>query len=113
MEPAAVFGERFRAIAGREILVDEEDFFVHPEDWTEDAARDLAAEAGMDQLNEAQWRVIRFLREFYYENGRSPLNRSIVQGVGMSLLELECLFPGGIRHGAKRLAGLPNPKRCT
>ena len=31
----------------------------------------------------------------------------------MSLLELECLFPGGIRHGAKRLAGLPNPKRCA
>ncbi len=30
----------------------------------------------------------------------------------MTLQELEGLFPGGIRMGARRLAGLPNPKTC-
>jgi tRNA 2-thiouridine synthesizing protein E len=28
------------------------------------------------------------------------------------LVELESLFPGGIKKGARRLAGLPNPKTC-
>lgn len=133
MEPA-VLGDRFRTIAGRELLFDDEGFLVHPEDWTEEVAVELAAEpagagagaaaveggaaaddgaAGGAELGDEQWRVIRFLREFYFENGRSPLNRRIVEGVGMSLLDLECLFPGGIRHGAKRVAGLPNPKRCA
>ena len=106
-------GEQFREVAGRKILFDEEGFLCHADDWSEDVAAELAAEAGITGFSEAQWRVIRFLRDFYYENGRSPLNRRIVEGVGMSLLELERLFPDGIRHGAKRLAGLPNPKRCS
>jgi sulfur relay (sulfurtransferase) DsrC/TusE family protein len=28
------------------------------------------------------------------------------------LLEIEKLFPGGIKYGARRVAGLPNPKNC-
>jgi TusE/DsrC/DsvC family sulfur relay protein len=113
MEPASVLGEQFRVVAGRSILFDEEGFLCHADDWDEEVAEALATESGMTGLDEAQWRVLRFLREFYHENGRSPLNRKIVGGVGMSLLELEQLFPGGIRSGAKRLAGLPNPRRCA
>jgi tRNA 2-thiouridine synthesizing protein E len=30
----------------------------------------------------------------------------------LSLMEMESLFPGGIKHGARRLAGLPNPRSC-
>ncbi len=78
-----------------------------------DAAAELAAKAGIAKLSDGQWRVIEFLREFYFENGRSPLNRKLSAGVGMSLLELERLFPGGIKYGARRLAGLPNPKSCS
>jgi TusE/DsrC/DsvC family sulfur relay protein len=113
MEPATVLGEHFRVVAGRSLLFDQEGFLCHVDDWTEDVAGGLAAESGLAGLDDTQWRVLRFLREFYYENGRSPLNRRIVEGVGMSLLELERMFPGGIRSGAKRLAGLPNPRRCA
>lgn len=113
MEPSTVLGEHFRVVAGRRILFDEEDFFCHVDDWSEDVAEELAAESGVAGLDDTQWQVLRFLREFYYDNGRSPLNRKIVEGVGMTLLELERLFPGGIRSGAKRLAGLPNPRRCS
>lgn len=113
MEPAAVLGEHFRVVAGRSILFDEEGFLCHVEDWSEDVAEELAEESGVAGLADTQWRVLRFLREYYYDNGRSPLNRRIVEGVGMSLLDLEKLFPGGIRSGAKRLAGLPNPRRCS
>jgi dissimilatory sulfite reductase related protein len=78
----------------------------------EDLAEALARENGVPALGEACWRVIRFLREFYAYNGRGPLNRQISKDTGMSLLEMERLFPDGIKYGARRFAGLPNPKHC-
>lgn len=103
----------FRVVAGRKVLFDGEGFFWQVDDWSPEAAEELACEAGVEKLSETQWRVIEFLRCFYFENGRSPLNRKLAAGVGMSLLELECLFPDGIKYGARRLAGLPNPKNCS
>ena len=73
----------------------------------------LAAEAGLDRLDERHWLVIRYLREYYGANGRAPLNSALRKGTGMALLDLEALFPGGIRDGARRLSGLPNPKTCS
>ena len=40
------------------------------------------------------------------------MNRELKAGTELSLVELERLFPDGIRMGARRLAGLPNPKTC-
>jgi tRNA 2-thiouridine synthesizing protein E len=73
----------------------------------------LAAECGIEKLNDPQWRVIRFLREYFSYHGRAPLNRDLKAGLGISLMELESLFPGGIRYGARRIAGLPNPRTCA
>lgn len=112
MDVPSIPREHYRTVAGRRILFDGEGFLWQVEDWSEEVAEELAAEAGMLELSETQWRVICFLRDFYLEYGRSPLNRKIVEGVGMSLLELERLFPAGIKYGARRLAGLPNPKKC-
>jgi tRNA 2-thiouridine synthesizing protein E len=101
-----------RLIGGAEILFDDEGFIVNPEDWTEEIAGILASEMGVAELNDRQWETIRFLRGFYLANGRAPLNREFGRQTGFSLLETERLFPGGIRGGARRLAGLPNPKSC-
>jgi TusE/DsrC/DsvC family sulfur relay protein len=103
----------YREIAGRKILFDNEGFLWKPEDWTEEIAEILAAESGMDKMNEVQWRIIRFLREFYFYNGRAPMNRDIKAETGLSFMEMERLFSGGIRRGARRIAGLPNPKSCS
>ncbi|MFH1059557.1 MAG: TusE/DsrC/DsvC family sulfur relay protein [Pseudomonadota bacterium] len=102
-----------RALAGREIAFDNEGFFWDYADWSGEAARELAAEAGLAALGEAHWRVIRFLRQYYEHHGRAPLNQELKKGAGISLLELQGLFPGGLKHGARRLAGLPNPKTCN
>jgi tRNA 2-thiouridine synthesizing protein E len=75
-------------------------------------ARHLARESGIEHLEETQWRVIHLIREYYLQNGRAPLHRELKKGSAMSLLEIESLFPGGIKQGARRLAGLPNPKGC-
>ena len=102
-----------RSIAGREVLFDSEGFLVDPLQWTEEVARALAGENGVDALTDLHWQVIRFIREYYSQNGRAPLNRQLKTGTGLSILEIETLFPTGTKHGARRLAGLPNPKTCV
>jgi tRNA 2-thiouridine synthesizing protein E len=101
-----------RTVAGREVYFDDEGFFWDPDDWSEPAAAELARERGIAALSEAQWRVLRFIRGWYDQHGRAPMNRDLRAGTGLPLLELERLFPGGIRHGARLLAGLPNPQTC-
>jgi tRNA 2-thiouridine synthesizing protein E len=103
----------FRVVAGFKILFDGEGFLWNPEDWSEDVAGVLATETGLEEMTETHWAVIRFLRDYYFENGRAPLNTHLRAGTGMSLLQLEALFPGGIKRGARKIAGLPNPKSCT
>jgi len=102
-----------RVVAGKELVFDDEGFLWRPEDWTEEVGRALASESGMEVLDDARWSVIRFLREYYAYHGRAPMNRDLKAGLGMSLMDLEALFPGGIRKGARRIAGLPNPRSCT
>lgn len=97
---------------GREVLFDREGFLVKPEDWSPGLALLLAGEAGMTGLGQAHWKIIGFLRDYYLSRGKSPLNQELRQGAGLSLLEIEGLFPGGIKQGARRLAGLPNPRGC-
>jgi len=105
--------KQIRTIGNRKVFFDREGFLFDFEDWSEDLFVLLAKDAGLLEIEDRQWDVIRFLREFFSVNGRAPSHRQFREGTGMSLLELEKLFPGGIRHGARRLAGLPNPKDCT
>jgi TusE/DsrC/DsvC family sulfur relay protein len=104
---------KFRIIAGRKIQIDGKGFLRNPEDWSEEVAYCLAEESGLQKMSETHWRVIRFMRSYYFNYGRAPLNRDLKAGTGMSLMELESLFPEGIRQGARRVAGLPNPKSCA
>ena len=109
---AADLGREARRLAGREIYFDRDGFFWEANDWDEEVAAILIRESGLAELTEIHWKVMRFLREYYFYHGRAPLNRHLKQGTGLNLQALETLFPGGIRLGARRLAGLPNPKSC-
>lgn len=94
-------------------VFDEEGFLENPESWTQKLAETLAAQDGMTELNEVHWRIIGFLREYYLTNGKAPLNSELKKGTGLTLAEIQACFPKGIREGARRLAGLPNPKSCA
>ena len=111
-EPETRDARKIRFIAGQDIRFDEEGFLNDFDDWSEQLFEYLAENSGLSEIGDRHWRVIRFLRKYYANNGRAPLNRELREGTGMSLLELEALFPGGIKRGARRLAGLPNPKDC-
>ncbi len=102
-----------RELAGHEIAFDGEGFCEDFESWSEAVFEALAHESGIAMITDRHRRVVRFLREFYAYHGRAPLNNQLRQGTGMSLLELEGLFPEGLKQGARRLAGLPNPKTCS
>jgi tRNA 2-thiouridine synthesizing protein E len=106
-------GRRVRTIAGRAVAFDDEGFFEDFDSWSEAIFVALAQESGIAAVTDPHWQVVRFLRDFYAYNGRAPLNNQLRQGTGMSLLELERLFPEGLKQGARRLAGLPNPKTCN
>ncbi len=101
-----------RMIGGRQILFDGEGFLWYLEEWSEEVAQVLAVESGLQLLTEQHWNIMRYMRGHYLENGRAPLNRQLSKSTGLSLLQIEALFPGGIKYGARRLAGLPNPKTC-
>jgi TusE/DsrC/DsvC family sulfur relay protein len=112
MTTEPIRSRELRSVAGREVWFDSEGFIWEPDDWTEDIAAELARESGIERLGDVQWRVLRFLRGYYLHNGRAPMNRELRNGTELSLVQLERLFPEGIRMGARRLAGLPNPKTC-
>ncbi len=112
MAEAAVRSRVARVVAGRSVYFDDEGFFWDSDDWTETAALELARERGMPGIDKAQWRVIRYMRDYYGHHGRAPMNKDLRAGTGLTLLELERLFPDGIRLGARVLAGLPNPQTC-
>jgi dissimilatory sulfite reductase related protein len=103
---------RYRSFGGHEVLIDNEGFLWQPEDWSEELVRAMAAEEGLANLTVEHWRVIIYLRDFYCSNGRAPLNRQLKAGTGLRLQRIEELFPGGIKMGARRFAGLPNPRSC-
>lgn len=99
-------------VDGKEVVVDEDGFLVNPESWSKELAEILAKEDGLTDLSQGHWRIISFLREYYFVNGRAPLNAELKKGTGLSMAEIQACFPGGIRKGARRLAGLPNLKGC-
>ncbi len=105
-------GHKLCSYGGRTILVDQDGFLVDPTAWSESVAVEMASQLGLKMLDEAHWMTIRFLREYYFTHGKAPISRDIRKGTGLSLLEIERLFPGGLKEGARRLAGLPNPRGC-
>jgi tRNA 2-thiouridine synthesizing protein E len=102
-----------RHIGGQKIVFGRDGFILNPSLWSEEVAVVLAREIGIDSLSNTQWRVLRFIRQYYTEQGKVPINHRIKVGTGLSLKEIEGLFPGGIARGARRLAGMPAARGCA
>lgn len=98
--------------AGRQVAVDDEGFFTHPEEWTEQMAPEIARTAGIDQLGEDHWRVVKFMRTQYEQTGSGPTVRLLGKTSGVSVKELYELFPKGPAKLAAKIAGIPKPRGC-
>jgi dissimilatory sulfite reductase related protein len=93
---------------GLKIETDADGFLLHPEDWNELVAAQLAENDGIAPLTDAHWSVIQTLRRHWLEvGGIPPLHHVCVE----NHLDPHCITALFKDHGreAWRLAGLPNP----
>jgi tRNA 2-thiouridine synthesizing protein E len=98
--------------AGHEISVNDEGFFEDPSQWTEDMVPDLARAAGIAELTDRHWVVIRFMRSEYESKGTGPSVRMLGKTSGVPIKELYELFPTGPAKTAAKIAGIPKPRGC-
>ena len=99
-------------IAHAPVDVDAEGFLANPEQWNEQIAEELAAEAGIPELTDRHWLVVRFMRERYLASGTAPSIRSLGKESGVPIKELYQLFPKGPAKLAAKIGGIPKPKGC-
>jgi tRNA 2-thiouridine synthesizing protein E len=99
-------------IAGNVVEVNDEGFFVNPDEWSEEMAPELARAEGIDDLSDRHWQVIRFMRKEYEAKGTGPTVRVLGKTSGVTVKELYQLFPKGPAKVAAKIAGIPKPRGC-
>lgn len=93
-------------------------FLLNASDWTEHWCQTQAQQQAMT-LTDADWAVIRSLREFYFRYDLSPAMRPLVKhlknefgaDIGNSIYLMQRFGESPARMLAL-LAGLPKPKNC-
>ena len=98
--------------AGTSVEVDAEGFLTNADQWNEQIAADIAADAGIQQLTERHWQVIDFMRNRYLETGSAPSVRTLGKASGVPIKELYELFPKGPAKLAAKIGGIPKPRGC-
>ena len=88
-------------------LLDEDGLLRDFGSWTEDLARALAADSGVDTLTETHWKIIRAMRENFAKSGSAPTMHRVCRDAGVERRQVNELF--GYCLVAWRVAGLPNP----
>lgn len=91
---------------------DREGFLVDPQDWSEELAVEIAREAGIPELTDRHWQVVRIMRESYLATGEAPSMRSLGKVSGVPIKELYELFPRGPAKLAAKVAGIHKPHGC-
>lgn len=99
-------------IAGHEVHVDEEGFMTDYDEWSEELARQLAHNIGID-LTDRHMEAIRFLRDDYTTVGETPTLRRVTAMGGIPTKELFELFPKKPAKKMAYVAGLPKPAGCV
>ena len=89
--------------------VDITGFLIDPSEWDEEYAVCKAEEMNMPhELADTHWKVIGFLRDRFEKDDEIPTVYDTCEANGITVEELEELFPDGYRRGAVKLAGLPS-----
>ncbi|NCS65663.1 MAG: sulfite reductase subunit gamma [Hydrogenophilales bacterium CG03_land_8_20_14_0_80_62_28] len=98
---------------GEELEVDDEDFLTEAN--FSDEIVPIIAEAEGLKLTEDHWKVVRFMRQKYQEDGHTPNFRNMFMGMDEEYpgtdwkKTLYELFPKQPNRQASKVAGLPKP----
>ena len=105
-------------VNGTDLAIDEEGYLLDLNEWTKDAAVELAKSENVE-MTESHWEVVEFLREYYDEYQIAPAVRVLTKAIGKKLGKekgnskyLYELFPYGPAKQACKIAGLPKPTGC-
>ncbi len=101
-----------KEIAGATVEVNEEGYLIDQLQWSEKIAQAIAIEEGIGELNENHWKVIKYLQDYYKENGTMPTIRKMKKSGIVDTKELYSLFPGGPLKKSSKIAGLNKPESC-
>ncbi len=104
-------------VNGQEILTCSEGYIVNLDEWSEDFARALAKEEGLE-LTDEHWEVIWFIRQFHDEHHVQPNVRTMIKHFRKKWgpekgnnRYLHDIFPkGGPQKQGNRLAGIRRTK---
>ncbi len=99
-------------IGASQVHVDAAGFMTDYGEWSEDLARQLAGNIGIE-LTDEHFKVLRFLREDYKEQGESATLRHASVKAGVPIKDLFRLFPGKPAKKMAYIAGLPKPVGCV
>ena len=97
---------------GHQIHVNDEGFLTDPSEWSEELAATLAAQIGIS-LTDEHWKVLRFLREDFKQQGETATIRRVSTAGGVPVKELFALFPQKPAKKMAYIAGLPKPHGCV
>jgi tRNA 2-thiouridine synthesizing protein E len=95
-----------------ELNVDGEGFLVNRDDWSEEAARELARRDGME-VDERILKYINDAREMYDNDGVVPPIRLFAKAQGVTTKELYDVFKKGPMKLICKWGGLPKPTGCV
>ena len=96
---------------------DTEGYLIDPENWTEDIAKELAKEEGIE-LNNSHWIIINCMRNYYTEHSVAPDVRHVTNYLATEaqLDKKEAkklifkLFPYGYVKQACKISGMKKPR---
>ncbi|MCW8956834.1 MAG: TusE/DsrC/DsvC family sulfur relay protein [Gammaproteobacteria bacterium] len=98
--------------------VEEKGFLSELDDWSEEMARQLAKDDGLE-LNNEHIDVLKYLRKYYDKNGQGYSARTLLNvmefefGKWEGRKHLYELFPRGPVSQGCKYAGLPLPPNCN
>ncbi len=99
-----------KEILGKMIEFDDEGYFVHSDDWSEEIAKEIAKENGFE-LTDEHLKVLKWMRE-QTANGKTLSIRAIGKSGIVDVKTFYKLFPGAPLKLATKYAGLKKPQSC-
>lgn len=96
---------------------DAEGYLVDPSEWSPEVAEELARRAGIEELTDEHWQVLKFMRDWYDEHKVAADARFVIKYLAEELGKgrqarsaLYSLFPYGYMQQACKVAGMRRPR---
>ncbi len=99
-----------KQIAGVNVELTDDGYFVDPLQWTKKIALELAKEVNIS-LSEQHFEVIDFIREKFLK-GEAVTIRAIGKSGIVDVKGFYRLFPGAPLKKAAKVSGIPKPESC-